>query len=92
MIPTDPCPGIWPVWTPGAQAAGFKRWRWITEHCYTQNMKALGLMGSEKKIFVCFSHCKYIGANCYTQNMKALGLVASEKKIFLNIFPIVVSL
>ena len=26
-------------------------------------MKALGLMVSEKKVFVCFSHCKYMGAN-----------------------------
>ena len=27
-----------------------------TIHCYTQNMKALGLVVSEKKIFLCFSH------------------------------------
>ena len=26
-------------------------------------MKALGLVVSEKKIFLCFSHCKYMGAN-----------------------------
>ena len=26
-------------------------------------MKALGLMVSEKKIFLCFSHCKSMGAN-----------------------------
>ena len=32
-------------------------------HCYTQNMKALGLVVSEKKFFLCFSHCKYMGAN-----------------------------
>ena len=32
-------------------------------HCYTQNMKALGLVVSEKKIFLCFSHCKSMGAN-----------------------------
>ena len=30
---------------------------------YTQNMKALGLVVSEKKIFLCFSHCKSMGAN-----------------------------
>ena len=42
-------PGAWPVWTPGAQLAGFiKR---TTIHCYKQNMKALGLVVSEKKIF-----------------------------------------
>ena len=32
-------------------------------HCYTQNMKALGLVVSEKKLFLCFSHCKSMGAN-----------------------------
>ena len=43
-------PGAWPVWTPGAPLAGFiKR---TTLHCYTQNMKALGLMVSKKS----FSH------------------------------------
>ena len=25
-----------------------------TRHCYTQNMKALGLVVSEKKVFICF--------------------------------------
>ena len=34
-----------------------------TIHCYTQNMKALGLVVSEKKINLCFSHCKSMGAN-----------------------------
>ena len=44
--------GVGPVWTPGARLAGFiKR---TTIHCYTQNMKALGLVVSEKKIFLCF--------------------------------------
>ena len=42
-------PGEGPVWTLGAQLAGFvKR---TTIHCYTQNMKDLGLVVSEKKIF-----------------------------------------
>ena len=46
-------PGAGPVWTPGARLAGFiagfiKR---TTIHCYTENMKALGLVVSEKKIF-----------------------------------------
>ena len=45
-------PGAWPVWTPGAWLSGFiKR---ITEHCYTKNINALGLMVSEKKACVCF--------------------------------------
>ena len=45
-------PGAGPVRTPGARLAGFiKR---TTIHCYTQNMKALGLVVSEKKIFYVF--------------------------------------
>ena len=44
--------GAGPVWTPGARLAGFiKR---TTIHCYTQNMKALGPVVSEKKIFYVF--------------------------------------
>ena len=46
--------GAGPVWTPGARLAGFiKR---TTIHCYKQNMKALGLVASEKRILLCFSH------------------------------------
>ena len=42
-------PRAGPVWTPGAQLAGIiKR---TTIHCYKQNIKALGLAVSEKKIF-----------------------------------------
>ena len=45
-------PGARPVWTPGARLAGFiKR---TTIYCYTQNMKALGLVLSEKKIIYVF--------------------------------------
>ena len=45
-------PGAGPVWTPVARLAGFiKR---TTRHCYIQNMKALGLVVSEKKIFFMF--------------------------------------
>ena len=29
-----------------------------TKHCYIQNIEALGLLVSEKKIFVSFSLCK----------------------------------
>ena len=40
-----------PAWTPGAWLAGFiKR---STIQCYTQNIKALDLVVSEK-IFICF--------------------------------------
>ena len=39
-------PGAGPVWTPRARLAGFiKR---TTIHCYKQNMKAYGLVVSEK--------------------------------------------
>ena len=49
VLPMTPPP---PVWTPGTRLAGFiKR---TTIHCYTQNMKALGLVVSEKKIFYVF--------------------------------------
>ena len=45
-------PGAGPFLTPGAWLAEFiKR---TTTHCYIQNMKALGLVVSEKKIFFMF--------------------------------------
>ena len=45
-------PGAGSFLTPGPWLAGFiKR---TTKHCYTQNMKALGLVVSEKKIFLYF--------------------------------------
>ena len=43
-------PGAWPLWTPGAWLAGFLKG--TTKHGYTQNMKAMGLVVSEKKIFI----------------------------------------
>ena len=42
-------PWAGPVWTPGARLAGFTKRTII--NCYTQNMKALGIVVSEKKIF-----------------------------------------
>ena len=59
MVDND-MPGAWPVWTPGTPLAGFIKKSTI--HCYTQNMKALGHVVSEKKIFFCFSNCKNMGA------------------------------
>ena len=49
-------PGAGPVWTPGARLAGFiaEFIKTTTIHCYTQNMKALSLVVSEKKIFYVF--------------------------------------
>ena len=52
VLHMTPPPGVGPVWTPGARLAGFiKR---TTIHCYIQNMKALGLVVSEKKIVLKF--------------------------------------
>ena len=42
------------MWTTGARLAGFIKRNII--YCYKQNMKALGLVVSEKKIFLCFNH------------------------------------
>ena len=44
--------GAWPIWNPGSQLAGIIKG--LTKHCFTQNIKALGLMVSEKKIFLRF--------------------------------------
>ena len=45
-------PRVWPLLTPGAWLARFiKR---TTIHCFIQNMKALGLVVSEKKCFFVF--------------------------------------
>ena len=62
-------PGAGPVWTPGAWLAGFIKRTII--HCYTQNMKALGLVVSEKKIFLCFCHCKSMEAICCHGNQSS---------------------
>ena len=51
---THAAPRAGPVWTQGARLAGFIKRTII--HCYTQNIKALGLLVSEKKIFLCFSY------------------------------------
>ena len=47
-------PGAGPMWATGARLAGFIKTNTI--YCYKQNMKALGLAVSEKKIFLCFTH------------------------------------
>ena len=54
-------PGAWPIWIPGSRLAGIIKG--LTKHCFTQNIKALGLMVSEKKIFYVFSYCKSMKAN-----------------------------
>ena len=49
MLDID-APGAWPIWAPGTRLAGFIKG--LTKHCFTQNIKGLGLMVSEKKIFL----------------------------------------
>ena len=51
---SDDAPRAGPVWTPGAQLAGFIKMTTIHCYSYTQNMKALSLVVSEKKIFFMF--------------------------------------
>ena len=45
-------PCVWPIWTQWTGLAGLIKG--ITKHRYTQNIKALGLMVSEKKVFYGF--------------------------------------
>ena len=86
--------GAGPFLTSGAWLAGFIKK--TTTHCYKQNMKALGILVSER-IFLCDApgagpvwtpgarlagFIKRTTIHCYTQNMKALGYVVSEEKIF----------
>ena len=50
-------PGVGPFLSPGAWLAGLiKR---PIKHCYTQNMKTLGLVISEKKILFMFFQCRH---------------------------------
>ena len=55
-------PGAWPIWAPGSQLAGIIKG--LNKHSFTQNIKALGLMVSEKKIFFYFvSYYKSLETN-----------------------------
>ena len=54
-------PGAWPIWTPGSRLAEIIKG--LTKHCFTQNINALGLMVSKKKIFTFFSYYKSMEAN-----------------------------
>ena len=54
-------PGAWQIWTPGSRLAGIIKG--LPKHCITQNIKALGLMVSEKKNFLRFSYYKFMEAN-----------------------------
>ena len=44
-------PGAWPIWTPGSRLAGIIKG--LTQHCFAQNIRARGIMVSEK-IFTFF--------------------------------------
>ena len=44
-------------------------------HCYTQNMKALGLRVSEKKIFLCFSHDAPRAGPIWTTGAQLAGFI-----------------
>ena len=75
MVDND-APRAGPIWTPRTWLAGFIKG--ITKHCYTQNIKALGLMVPEKKIFLCFTYCKSMGANdppMYIANFDPRGMI-----------------
>ena len=54
-------PGVWPIWTPGSRLAGITKG--LTKHCFTQNIKALGLMVSEEDFFTFFSYYKSMETN-----------------------------
>ena len=54
-------PGAWPIWTPRPRLAEIIKG--LTKHCFTQNIKALGLMVSEKEDFYTFSYYKSMEAN-----------------------------
>ena len=61
-IAYNEAPGACPLMTPGSRLAGIIKL--LTEHCFTQNIKALGLMVSEKKIcFTFFFYYKSMEAN-----------------------------
>ena len=45
-------PGAWPIWTPGSRLAEIIKG--LTKHSFTQNIKALGLMVSEKIVLTFF--------------------------------------
>ena len=55
-------PVVWPIWTPGSRLSGIIKG--LTKHSFTQNIKAQGLIVSEKKIFLrFFSYYKSMEAN-----------------------------
>ena len=72
MVDND-MPGAWPAWTPGAPLAGFIKRNTI--HCYKQNKKTLGLVVSEKKIFLCFIHDAPGAGPMWTTGARLAGFI-----------------
>ena len=65
-------PRAGPVWTPRARLAEFiKR---TTIHCYTQNLKALGLVVSGR-FFLCFSHDAPGAVPVWTPGARLAGFI-----------------
>ena len=71
MVDND-IPGAWPVWTPGAPLGAFIKESII--HWFTQNMKALGHMVSEK-ISLCFSHDDPEAGPVWTPGARLAGFI-----------------
>ena len=66
-------PGVGPIWTPRALLAGFiKR---ATIHCYTQNMKALGLVVFGEEDFLCVSHDAPVAGPVWTPGARLAGFI-----------------
>ena len=66
-------PGVGPFLTPGASLAGFIKRTII--HCYIHNMKAMGLVVSEKKIFLRFSHDAPGAGPVWTPGARLAGFI-----------------
>ena len=67
-------PGAGPVWTTGARLPGFIKRNTI--YCYKQNMKALGFVVSEKKIFfLCFTHDPPEAGPVWTPGARLAGFI-----------------
>ena len=69
-------PGAGPFLTQGAWLAGFIKRTTIGLHCYIQNMKALGLVVLEKKIFLCFSNDIPGAGPVWTPGARLAGFIA----------------
>ena len=66
-------PGAGPVRTPGARLAEFIKRNTI--YCYKQNMKALGLVVSEKKIFYVLPHHAPGAGPVWTPGARLAGFI-----------------